>query len=117
MKRLMLVLLILALAAPLAAQEKTEVFAFFDDPGVWQSSDRGTRAGSGYGASLRYFVTPRFSAELAATRHDRRFAAYDVTNPAAPVLISEERDRLMSVDLIGSPAVIWRYPPGQLPAR
>ena len=91
MKRLMLVLVIVALAVPLAAQEKTEVFAFFDNPGFRYSSVDGSHASGGYGASLRYFMTPRFSAELSIARHDRDVVVYDVANPAAPVLLADYR--------------------------
>lgn len=102
MKRLILILAVVALATPLAAQEKTEVFAFFDDPSFGHSSNRGTSANSGYGVSLRYFATPRFAAELSVARHDKRFVAYDLTNPSAPVLIADETVRVAPIDLIGS---------------
>ena len=64
MKRLWLVLVIVALAAPLAAQEKKEGFAFFDSPGGGWSEAKGTTYQTGYGASFRIFSSPRFSTEL-----------------------------------------------------
>ena len=64
MKRLMLVLVIVALAAPLAAQEKKEVFAFFDSPGGGWTEQRGSTVNTGYGVSFRFFPSPKWSAEL-----------------------------------------------------
>jgi len=102
MKRLMFALVIVALAVPLAAQEKTEFFGFFDNPGFRYSSVEGNSASSGYGASLRYFMTPRFSAELSIARHDRDVVAYDVSNPGAPVLLADYRVKAVPIDLISS---------------
>src|SRR5439155_13231993 len=102
MKRFMFVLMLVALAAPLAAQEKTEVFTFFDDPNLSVSSVDGTHATSGYGVSLRYFVTPRFSTELSVARHDRNVVTYDVSNPGAPVLLSDYRFKVTPIDLVSS---------------
>ena len=70
MKRLMFVLVLAALAAPLAAQEKKEVFAFFDSPGGGWSEKEGTTFNTGYGVAFRFFPSPKFSTEVSvAERH------------------------------------------------
>src|SRR5207248_6990340 len=87
MKRLWLVLVIVALAAPLAAQEKKEVFAFFDSPGGGWSEARGTTYQTGYGASFRIFSSPRFSTEVsvAERRVNLLFAGTPVSLRTMPL--------------------------------
>jgi len=93
MKRLMLVLVIVALAVPLAAQEKKEVFAFFDSPGGGWSEKRGTTFNTGYGVAFRFFSSEHFSTELAVA--ERR-----VNVAVAPDLVV--RLRTNPVDLIAA---------------
>ena len=82
MKRFMLVVMLVALAVPLAAQEKKEVFAFFDSPGGGWSERAGTTFNTGYGVAFRYFATPNLSAELSvAQRSVTTEAVHLRTNP------------------------------------
>src|SRR3954452_17658053 len=82
MKRLLLVIVIVALAAPLAAQEKKEVFAFVDSPGGGWTKANGYTFNTGYGVALRVFPSPRFSAELSVAERWVRATDGDVrTNP------------------------------------
>lgn len=96
MKHLLLVLSILALATPLAAQQKRELFAFVDDPTVTSTDTAGTKLSTGYGLALRHFSSPQFSTELSIARHYQ-----DVADPsgASTALF---RARLLPVDLIAS---------------
>ena len=82
MKRLLLVVVVVALAAPLAAQEKKEVFAFVDNPGGGWTETKGYTFNTGYGAALRVFVSPKFSAELSVAERSVKTSDADVrTNP------------------------------------
>jgi outer membrane protein W len=92
MKRFVLVLAIVALAAPLAAQEKKEVFAFFDSPGGGWSENAGTTFSTGYGVALRYFATPNLSTELSVAQRS--------------VTIDAVRSRTNPIDLIAA----WHFP-------
>jgi outer membrane protein W len=101
MKRLLLVLVVVALAAPLSAQQKTEGFVFFDSPNYWGTDTQGSHVDSGYGVALRYFNTPEFSTELSVAKHDQRVTVYDFSNLAAPV-ITTYHARIMPIDLVTS---------------
>ena len=88
MKRFMLVVMLGALAAPLAAQEKKEVFAFFDSPGGGWSEKAGTTFNTGYGVAFRYFARPNLSAELSVAQRS--------------VTIDAIRSRTNPIDLIAA---------------
>lgn len=98
MKRLWLVLAIVALAAPLAAQEKKEVFAFFDSPGGAWSETRGTTFSTGYGVAFRVFSSPRFSTELSVAQRN-----VSVLLPGSPDTIVHLRTN--PIDLIAA----WHF--------
>src|SRR5438046_10341593 len=68
MKRVMRVVRRVPRSVPRAAQEKKEVFAFFDSPGGGWSEKGGTTFDTGYGVALRYFATPNLSAELSVAQ-------------------------------------------------
>ena len=91
MKRFMLVVMLVALAVPLAAQEKKEVFAFFDSPGGGWSEKAGTTFDTGYGVAFRYFATPNLSAELSVAQRS--------------VTIEAVRSRTNPIDLIAA----WHF--------
>lgn len=103
MKRLLIVVVTLSLAAPLAAQTKNEVFAFFDDPSVSSTDTQGTKVFTGYGLALRHYSSPRFSTELSIARH-YQYGAYffpaDANGNAVPP--EQFRARVLPVDLISS---------------
>jgi outer membrane protein W len=103
MKRLLLVVAMLSLAAPLAAQKRNEVFAFFDDLSVSSTEAQGTKLSTGYGFALRHYSSPRISTELSIARH-YQYGAYftpvDANENAAPP--EQFRARVLPVDLISS---------------
>jgi outer membrane protein W len=103
MKRVLLVIALVAAAAPLAAQQKNEVSAFFDDPVVASTDAEGTKVLTGYGVALRHFSTPHWSTELSVARHYQYGAYFYAVDAGAPAVPPQSfRARVLPIDLITS---------------
>ena len=103
MKRLLVVVVTFSLAAPLAAQTKNEVFAFFDDPSASSTETQGTKFTTGYGLALRHFSSPRVSTELSIARH-YQYGVYfaSIAPGSSEPTLGQFRARVVPVDLISS---------------